>query len=58
MATISPLHVSPGSSAAAVYATLFATGYLLYGRREIGLACAAVAIASAYGLKRVIRKVA
>ena len=42
----------------AVYATLFATGYLLYGRREIGLACAAVAIASAYGLKRVIPKVA
>jgi Na+/proline symporter len=42
----------------AVYATLFATGYLLYGRREIGLASAAVAIASAYGLKRVIPKVA
>ena len=41
----------------AVYAALFATGYLLYGRLEIGLLCAAVAIASAYGLKRVIPKV-
>ena len=42
----------------AVYATLFATGYLLYGRREIGLVCAGVAIVSAYGLKRIIPKVA
>ncbi|HEY6670382.1 MAG TPA: hypothetical protein VI075_05555, partial [Methyloceanibacter sp.] len=41
----------------AVYAALFATGYLLYGRLEIGLLCATTAIASAYGLKRVIPKV-
>ena len=37
-----------------VYATLFATGYLLYGRLDIGLLCAAVAIAAALGLWRVI----
>jgi solute:Na+ symporter, SSS family len=42
----------------AVYAALFATGYLLYGRREIGLVCAAAAIASACVLKRVIPKLA
>ena len=29
----------------AVYAALFATGYLLYGRLAIGLACAAIAVA-------------
>jgi len=40
-----------------VYATLFATGYLLYGRLDIGLLCAAVAIAAAYGLRQVIPKV-
>jgi hypothetical protein len=37
-----------------VYATLFATGYLLYGRLAIGLVCAAVAIAAAFGLWRAI----
>jgi hypothetical protein len=36
---------------------LFATGYLLYGRLDIGLLCAAVAIAAAYGLRQVIPKV-
>jgi len=41
----------------AVYAALFATGYLLYGRLEIGLICGAIAIASAYALGRVIPKV-
>ena len=41
----------------AVYAALFATGYLLYGRLEIGLLCAAIAVASAYALGRVIPKV-
>jgi Na+/proline symporter len=41
----------------AVYAALFATGYLLYGRLEIGLLCTAAAIAAAYGLWRVIPKV-
>lgn len=41
----------------AVYAALFATGYLLYGRLEIGLFCAAIAVASAYALSRVIPKV-
>ena len=41
----------------AVYAALFATGYLLYGRLEIGLLCAAIAVVSAYGLRRVIPKV-
>ena len=40
-----------------VYATLFATGYLLYGRLAIGLVCAAVAIAAAFGLWRTIPKV-
>jgi len=41
----------------AVYATLFGTGYLLYGRLELGLLCAAIAVASAYALGRVIPKV-
>ncbi len=41
----------------AVYAALFATGYLLYGCLEIGLICGAIAIASAYALGRVIPKV-
>jgi SSS family solute:Na+ symporter len=40
-----------------VYATLFATGYLLYGSLDIGLLCAAVAIAAAYGLRQVIPKI-
>ena len=40
-----------------VYATLFATGYLLYGRLTIGLLCAALAVASAFGLRQVIPKV-
>jgi FtsH-binding integral membrane protein len=39
-----------------VYATLFATGYLLYGHIEIGLLCIAIATASAYALQRTIRK--
>ncbi|HSD92245.1 MAG TPA: hypothetical protein VLB11_04380, partial [Methyloceanibacter sp.] len=41
----------------AVYAALFATGYLLYGRQEIGLLCAAIAVVSACALWRVIPKV-
>jgi Na+/proline symporter len=41
----------------AVYAALFATGYLLYGRLEIGLVCGAIAVISAYALKRVIPRV-
>src|SRR3990172_1709369 len=41
----------------AVYAILFGTGYLLYGRLEIGLLCAVIAVASAYALGRVIPKV-
>jgi hypothetical protein len=40
-----------------VYATLFATGYLLYGRLAIGGLCAATAVAAAYGLWRTIPKV-
>jgi SSS family solute:Na+ symporter len=40
-----------------VYATLFATGYFLYGRVAIGLVCAALAIAAAYGLGRVIPRI-
>ena len=40
-----------------VYATLFATGYLLYGRLAIGLVCAAVPIAAAFGLWLAIPKV-
>jgi len=38
----------------AVYAALFATGYLLYGRTEIGLICGVIAVISAYALKQVI----
>jgi SSS family solute:Na+ symporter len=41
----------------AVYAALFGTGYLLYGRLEIGLACAAIAVISAYALSRVIPRI-
>ena len=41
----------------AVYAALFATGYLLYGRLTVGLACAAVAVLSAFALSRVIPRV-
>jgi solute:Na+ symporter, SSS family len=41
----------------AVYATLFATGYLLYGRTELGVLCSAIAISSAYVLQRTIRKI-
>jgi Na+/proline symporter len=40
-----------------VYATLFATGYLLYGRLAIGLFCATLAVAAAFGLWRTIPKV-
>jgi Na+/proline symporter len=40
----------------AVYATLFGTGYVLYGRIEIGLACAAIAIAASIGLWRTMLK--
>jgi Na+/proline symporter len=40
----------------AVYATLFGTGYVLYGRIEIGIACAAVAIAASIGLWRTMLK--
>jgi hypothetical protein len=41
----------------AVYAALFGTGYLLYGRMALGIACVAIAIVSAYILSRVIPKV-
>ena len=41
----------------AVYAALFATGYLLYGRLTVGLVCAAVAVLSALALSRVIPRV-
>jgi Na+/proline symporter len=41
----------------AVYAALFATGYLLYGRLEIGLICLVIAVISAYALARVIPRV-
>ena len=40
-----------------VYAALFATGYLLYGRHFIGLLCAAVAALCAWALSRVVPKV-
>src|SRR5262249_31996285 len=40
-----------------VYATFFATGYLLYGRLAIGGLCAATAVAAAFGLWRTIPKV-
>ena len=41
----------------AVYAALFATGYLLYGRLAIGLVCTAIALLSAYALSRVIPRI-
>jgi Na+/proline symporter len=41
----------------AVYAALFATGYLLYGRIEIGLVCAGLALLAGIALWRVIPKV-
>ena len=41
----------------AVYASLFATGYLLYGRFEIGVVCLVIAAFSGYALWRVIPKV-
>lgn len=41
----------------AVYAALFATGYLLYGRIGIGLLCVAIAVISGYALARVIPRV-
>jgi solute:Na+ symporter, SSS family len=37
-----------------VYATIFATGYILYGRLAIGLLPAAPAVTSAFGLRQVI----
>jgi SSS family solute:Na+ symporter len=40
-----------------VYATLFGTGYLLYGRTPLGLACLAVALAAGLGLWRTIPKI-
>ncbi len=42
---------------AAVYGALFGTGYLLYGRGGIGLACLAFAALAALGLFRVLPKV-
>jgi Na+/proline symporter len=41
----------------AVYAALFATGYLLYGRAAIGLICVAVAVLASCALWRVIPRV-
>ena len=41
----------------AVYAALFATGYLLYGRLGLGIVCLAIAVLSAYALARVIPRV-
>jgi Na+/proline symporter len=41
----------------AVYAALFATGYLLYGRTAIGLFCMAVAVIAGWALWRVIPRV-
>jgi Na+/proline symporter len=41
----------------AVYAALFATGYLLYGRTAIGLSCMAVAVIAGWALWRVIPRV-
>ncbi len=42
---------------AAVYGALFGTGYLLYGRGAIGLACLAFGALAALGLFRVLPKV-
>jgi hypothetical protein len=41
----------------AVYASLFGTGYLLYGRLALGLVCLAIAVLSALVLAKVIPKV-
>jgi len=40
----------------AVYAALFATGYLIYGQTQLTLACTSIAIVSALGLWRAIPK--
>jgi SSS family solute:Na+ symporter len=41
----------------AVYAALFATGYLLYGRLQMGLLCVVIAAFAGYALWRVVPKV-
>jgi hypothetical protein len=41
----------------AVYAALFGTGYLLYGRTALGSVCLALALAAAYALYRTIPKI-
>jgi hypothetical protein len=41
----------------AVYAALFGTGYLLYGRIALGFVCIAVAVAASYRLYRTIPKI-
>ena len=41
----------------AVYAALFGTGYLLYGRTALGLICVSIAVVAAYGLYRTIPKI-
>ena len=41
----------------AVYAALFGTGYLLYGRRGLGALCIATALVAGFGLYRTIPKI-
>ena len=64
---IGEVEAAPGSVSAgliawflgcvAVYASLFATGYLIYGRYGFGFACLAVAIGAGFGLYRTVPKI-
>jgi hypothetical protein len=40
-----------------VYATLFGTGYVIYGRIALGIVCIIIAAAAAFGLARTVPKV-
>ena len=42
---------------AVIYAALFGTGYLLYGKRVTAIVCLAVAAVAAWGLFRAMRRV-
>src|SRR5258708_535839 len=42
---------------AVIYATLFGTGYLLYGKQVAGIVCLATAAVAAWGLFRAMRRV-
>ena len=64
---IGEVEAAPGSVSAgliawflgcvAVYASLFATGYLIYGRCGFGFACLAVVVSAGFGLYRTVPKI-